>query len=251
MKHAIRLGAMAFVLALVSDPARAGLADYLDTITKSVSGTGSSDAAAVLSDDDMVAGLREALDQGTRFAVDRLGQDGGFLNNSKVRIPMPSSLVRVEKSLRSVGQDQLADEFITSMNHAAEQAVPEATVIFGDAIRQMSITDAKDILAGPEDAATQYFRTSTEDALTAKLRPIVERAMAGAGVTSAYKYMTAQAGGITSLLSRDVTDLDGYVTDRTLDGLFVMIAEEERRIRENPLGYSSDLLQKVFGAYAP
>ena len=251
MKHAIRLGAMAFVLALVSDPARAGLADYLDTITKSVSGTGSSDAAAVLSDDDMVAGLREALDQGTRFAVDRLGQDGGFLNNSKVLIPMPSSLVRVEKSLRSVGQDQLADEFITSMSHAAEQAVPEATVIFGDAIRQMSITDAKDILAGPEDAATQYFRTSTEDALTAKLRPIVERATAGAGVTSAYKNMTAQAGGITSLLSRDVTDLDGYVTDRTLDGLFVMIAEEERRIRENPLGYSSDLLQKVFGAYAP
>lgn len=251
MKHAIRLGAMAFVLALVSDPARAGLADYLDTITKSVSGTGSSDAAAVLSDDDMVAGLREALDQGTRFAVDRLGQDGGFLNNSKVLIPMPSSLVRVEKSLRSVGQDQLADEFITSMSHAAEQAVPEATVIFGDAIRQMSITDAKDILAGPEDAATQYFRTSTEDALTAKLRPIVERATAGAGVTSAYKNMTAQAGGITSLLSRDVTNLDGYVTDRTLDGLFVMIAEEERRIRENPLGYSSDLLQKVFGAYAP
>jgi hypothetical protein len=163
---------------------------------------------------------------------------------------MPDSLAWVEKSLRSVGQDELADEFIATMNHAAEQAAPEAAAIFGDAIRQMSVQDAKDILGGSEDAATQYFRTHTGDELARKMRPIVESATANTGVTSAYKNMTAQAGGVTSLLPADVTDLDGYVTDKTLDGLFLMIAREEKRIRENPLGYSSDLLQKVFGAYA-
>ena len=215
-----------------------------------MTGTGGGDAAAALIEDEMVAGLKEALDRGTQFAVDKLGQEGGFLNNSKVRIPMPDSLAWVEKSLRSIGQDGLADEFIATMNHAAEQAAPEAAGIFGDAIRQMSVQDANDILAGPEDAATQYFRTNTGDALAQKMRPIVESATARTGVTSAYKNMTAQAGGITSLLPGGVTDLDGYVTDKTLDGLFLMIAKEEKRIRENPLGYSSDLLQKVFGSYA-
>lgn len=243
-------GVIVLALALASPASQAGLSDYLDSITQSVTGTGGGDAAAALSEDEMVAGLKEALDRGTQFAVDKLGQEGGFLNNSKVRIPMPDSLAWVEKSLRSIGQDSLADEFIATMNHAAEQATPEAAAIFGDAIRQMSVQDAKDILAGPEDAATQYFRTHTGDALAQKMRPVVESATARTGVTSAYKNMTAQAGGITSLLPGSVTDLDGYVTDKTLDGLFLMIAKEEKRIRENPLGYSSDLLQKVFGAYA-
>jgi hypothetical protein len=251
MRHASDiLGSIVLTLVLASPASQAGLSDYLDSVRESVTGAGSGDAAAALSDDEMVAGLKEALDRGTQFAVDKLGQEGGFLNNRKVRIPMPDSLAWVEKSLRSVGQDELADEFIATMNHAAEQAAPEAAAIFGDAIRQMSVQDAKDILGGSEDAATQYFRTHTEDELARKMRPIVESATANTGVTSAYKNMTAQAGGVTSLLPADVTDLDGYVTDKTLDGLFLMIAREEKRIRENPLGYSSDLLQKVFGAYA-
>jgi hypothetical protein len=243
-------GIILFALMLVSPLSQAGLSDYLDSLSNTVSGAGGGDGAGALSEDEMVAGLKEALDRGARFAVDKLGQEGGFLNNSAVRIPMPDSLVWVEKSLRSIGQEELADEFIASMNHAAEQATPEATAIFGDAIRQMSVEDAKDILAGPEDAATQYFRRHTGDALVRKMRPIVESATARTGVTSAYKSMTAQAGGLTGLMPGNVTDLDGYVTDKTLDGLFLMIAKEEKRIRKNPLGYSSDLLHKVFGAYA-
>ena len=134
------------------------------------------------------------------------------------------------------------------MNHAAEQAVPQAAAIFCEAIENMSVEDAQGILTGPDDAATQYFRTHTEAALTAKMRPIVEDATARSGVTSAYKNMTARAGGMTSLLSGDAADLDGYVTDQTLDGLFLMIAAEEKKIRENPLARSTDLLKKVFGA---
>lgn len=240
----ITAGLLGVVLA--SSSLHAGLSDLLDALKGGVTGE-STGAAGTLSNEDMVAGLKEALGQGTQFAVDQLGRDGGFLDNARVRIPMPKSLAWVEKSLRVLHQDRLADEFVASMNHAAERAVPEAASIFGDAIRQMSLEDARGILSGPDDAATQYFRRTTSAALTRKLRPIVEQATARAGVTASYKNMMSKAGGLTSLLSQDATDLDGYVTDKTLDGLFLMVAEEEKRIRENPLARSSELLRKVFG----
>jgi len=227
----------------------AGWSDYLDNLKGSMSIPEETTSGVSLSDAEMISGLKEALDKGTQFAVDSLGKAGGFLDNSKVKIPMPDSLSWVEKSLRTLGQDELADEFIATMNHAAEQAVPEAATIFGDAIQDMSMEDARGILTGPDDSATRYFRTKTEAALTEKMRPIVEQATARTGVTSAYKNMTASAGGLTSMLSSDATDLDGYVTGKTLDGLFLMIAEEEKKIRENPLARSTDLLKKVFGAY--
>ena len=238
---------------LASQPVTAGWSDYLDVLKQSAPGgtTTQAPAGAALSTDETTAGLKEALAQGTRVAVEQLGQDGGFLDNAKVRIPMPESLSWVEKSLRMAGQERLADEFVASMNHAAEQAVPEAASIFGDAIQQMSLADANAILTGPEDAATQYFRTHTEAALTARMRPIVSEATANTGVTAAYKNMLSGTGGLTSLLSSDATDLDGYVTDKALDGLFLMVAEEERRIRANPLARSTDLLKKVFGSVAP
>jgi len=222
---------------------------YLDKLKGSVNIPTETSSVASLSHTEMVAGLKEALSEGTQFAVDSLGKEGGFLDNSKVKIPMPDSLSWVEKSLRTLHQDELADEFIDTMNHAAERAVPEAAVIFGTAIRNMSIEDAQEILTGPDDAATQYFRTSTQAELTERMRPVVEEATAQTGVTSAYKNMTARAGGMISLLPSDATDLDGYVTSKTLDGLFIMIAEEEKKIRENPLARSTDLLKKVFGAY--
>jgi hypothetical protein len=237
------------VWAATSAPAVAGWADYVDKLKGSVGVQEETASGVSLTDAEMVSGLKEALNKGTQFAVDSLGRDGGFLNNSKVKIPMPESLSWVEKSLRTMRQDELADEFIATMNHAAEQAVPEAAAIFGDAIQQMSVEDAQGILTGPDDAATQYFRTNTEDALAGKMRPIVEEATARTGVTSAYKNMTSRAGGMTGMLSSEATDLDGYVTGKTLDGLFLMIAEEEKKIRENPLARSSDLLKKVFGAY--
>jgi hypothetical protein len=238
---------------LASQPAAAGWPDYLDVLKQPAPGGTASraPAAAALTSDEAVAGLREALVQGTRFAVDQLGREGGFLDNAQVRIPMPQSLSWVEKSLRMAGQEQLADEFVASMNHAAEQAVPEAADIFVTAIQQMSLADANAILTGPDDAATQYFRTHTETALTARMHPIVAEATANAGVTAAYKNMLSSAGGLTGLLPTGATDLDGYVTDKALDGLFLMVASEERRIRANPLARSTELLKKVFGSVSP
>lgn len=243
---------VALPVILASSSLNAGLSDLFDSLKGGMSQqapASAESAAGAPTDGEMIAGLKEALNKGTQFAVDNLGKDGGFLDNDKVRIPMPSSLAWVEKTLRTLRQDRLADEFVASMNHAAEQAVPEAAAIFGDAIQQMSLEDARGILSGPDDAATQYFRRTTSDALTAKMRPIVEEATSRTGVTSNYKAMTAKAGGLTSLLSEDTTDLDGYVTDKTLDGLFLMVAEEEKRIRENPLARTSDLLKKVFGSF--
>lgn len=245
-----------FLLAFSAGPVQAGWGELLDVFRDSAptpaqqmpAETPAPAVAAQPSEGETIAGLREALRKGTEYAVSSLGQKGGFLNNARVRIPMPGSLAWVEKTLRTVRQDRLADEFVASMNHAAEQAVSEAAAIFGDAISRMTLDDARGILTGPDDAATQYFRRTTSDALTAKMRPIVEQATSRTGVTSSYKKMTAQAGGLAGMLSGDASDLDGYVTDKTLDGLFLMIAEEEKRIRENPLARSSDLLQKVFGS---
>jgi Protein of unknown function (DUF4197) len=234
-------------------PVTAGLSDYMDSLkgVMATSPTGVPAAADSLSNEEVVAGLKAALQKGTRFAVESLGKDGGYLDNAAVRIPMPDSLAWVEKSLRKLGQDQLADEFVVSMNHAAEQAVPEAAAIFSDAIQTMTLDDARAILTGPDDAATQYFRVHTGTALTERMRPIISRATAEAGVTSAYKRMLASAGGLGSMLPGNVTDIDGYVTQEALDGLFSMIAIEEQQIRENPLARSSDLLKKVFGSVSP
>lgn len=233
----------------VSTPVVADWSKYLDTVKGAAETAGVSTSSVDLTNTEMVAGLKEALDKGTRFAVDTLGKPGGFLDNQKVRIPMPESLSWVESSLRTLRQDELADEFITTMNQAAEQAVPEATDIFGEAIQNMSVEDAQGILSGPDDAATEYFRSNTESTLTERMRPIVEAATARTGVTSAYKNMTAKAGGLTAMMPGSATDIDGYITTRTLDGLFLMIAEEERKIRENPVARSSELMKKVFSAY--
>lgn len=252
MRHRLLVAAALFTAGFAPG-VYAGWSDYLDKLGGAVTGSDATDTPALssLTDQEMVAGLKQALEKGTRLAVDSLGTQGGFLDNAAVRIPMPDSLSWVEKSLRAVGQTQLADDFVTSMNHAAEQAVPEAAAIFGTAIQAMTVQDAKTILNGPDDAATQYFRTHTEAALTEKMRPIVTQATETAGVTSSYKSMMSSAGGLTSLLSKDTTDLDGYVTQKTLDGLFLMVAEEEKQIRENPVARSTELLKKVFGSVSP
>ena len=253
MKKTTPLTALAVLLTAFGRGATAGLSDYLDKLGGSVTGTqaGKTAGMASLTDQEMVAGLKQALAKGTGFAVETLGRQGGFLDNAKVRIPMPKSLAWVEKSLRAVHQDALADEFVASMNHAAEQAVPEAAAVFREAIEAMSVADARNILSGPDDAATQYFRTHTEGALTEKMRPIVARTTATAGVTASYKKMMSSAGSLSGLLSGGATDLDAYVTEKTLDGLFLMVAEEEKRIRENPVARSTELLKKVFGSVSP
>lgn len=228
-------------------------AGFLDWLTKPAT-TGATSATtspiAALTQDEMARGLREALSKGVNLAVNNLGKDGGFLKNADVKIPMPENLQRVEKTLRKLGQDKLADDFVATMNHAAEQAVPLAANIFTGAITNMTVADAKSILTGPEDAATQYFRKTSEEQLREKFLPIVKQATEKTGVTSAYKNLLKQAGPVAAFLGTDAGDLDGYVTQKSLDGLFKMIATEEKFIRQNPVARSTDLLKKVFGSVA-
>lgn len=203
---------------------------------------------ATLSHGEMTGGLKEALAHGIQHAITQLGKDGGFLNNLDVKIPMPQTLSQVDKALRAMGQGKMADEFIATINHAAEQAVPEAAQVFGDAIKAMTVADARAVLTGPNDSATQHFRKTGEEQLRQKFLPIVKTATEKAGVTAAYKNMIGKAGPAASFLGKEAGDLDGYVTQKSLDGLFKMIAVEEKRIRENPVARTTDILKKVFGA---
>lgn len=208
--------------------------------------------SAVLSQDEISGALKEALAKGVERAVTALGQNDGFLKDASVRIPMPENLQKVERTLRSLGQEKLADEFVTTMNRAAEKAVPEAAAVLGGAVKQMTVADAKAILTSTNNAATAYFRRTSTTNLYERFLPIVRAATEQAGVTAAYKKMTEKAsfGGFSasSLLGQNSADLDGYITRKALDGLFVKVGQEEERIRENPAARTTDLLQKVFGA---
>ena len=201
-----------------------------------------------VSNADVSSGLKGALFQGVRNAVDELGQENGFLDNTRVKIPLPKSLQKIEKTLRFAGQGDRVDEFVEAMNHAAERAVPEATDIFLDSIKQMSCTDARNILfSGQDDAATQFFRRTSEQRLRQKFRPVVEDFTEQVGVTQKYKQMIGSYGFLGKVVGRDATDLDGYVTDKALDGLFLLVADEERKIRRDPVGRTTSILRKVFG----
>ena len=204
--------------------------------------------AKAVSDTEISGGLKEALVKGVTFAVDSLGKENGFLDNARVKIPLPKTLRKLEKGLRIAGQGKSVDEFVASMNHAAEKAVPVAIDVFVDAIKQMSFDDARKILfSGQDDSATQFFRGTSEETLRGKFRPIVEEFTAKTGVTQKYKAMIGKAGFAAALLGKDATDLDGYVTQKALDGLFLLVADEEKKIRKNPIGRTTDLLRKVFG----
>jgi hypothetical protein len=201
-----------------------------------------------VSENEISRGLKEALGKGVRLAINTLGQDDGFFRNPRVKIPLPNSLQKLERGLRIAGQGRAVDDFILSMNRAAEKAVPVAIDVFVDAISEMTFDDARNILfSGRDDAATQFFRRSSEETLRGKFRPIVEEFTEKVGVTQKYKAMTARAGFAAAFLGRDATDLDGYVTQKALDGLFLLIADEEKKIRRNPLGRTTDILRKVFG----
>lgn len=206
------------------------------------------DAVAALTPEETVAGLKAALAQGVETAVKSLGKPDGFLQDLQVKIPMPASLQRVESTLRTFGQNQLADEFVTSLNRAAEQAVPAAATVLGESVQQMTLADAKAILTSTNHAATAYFRRTSETNLYARFHPIVQKATAQVGVTRTYKQMTDKIGFAAPFLGAEVPDLDAYVTQKSLDGLFLKVAEEEKRIRENPVARTTDLLQRVFGA---
>lgn len=207
-------------------------------------------AAAPLAENEIIGGLREALAVGTTKAINQLGRTDGYWANAGVRIPLPPEMVKLEKSLRQFGQDKLVDDFHLTLNRAAEQAVPQVADIFGNAVRQMSIQDARAILNGSPDAATQFFRRTTSESIYAKVYPIVQTSTQRVGVTQQYKKLASSYGPLLKMAGVKNLDLDGYVTEQALAGLFTTIAQEEARIRQNPAARTSEILKRVFGAQA-
>lgn len=202
---------------------------------------------ADLSNRDAVAGLKDALAKGSQAAVARLGVENGFLGNERIKIPLPPSLRSVESVMRSVGMGRQADELVLRMNRAAEAAVPGARTLLADAVKKMSVQDAKGILAGGDDAATQYFKRTTSEPLARQFQPIVKKAMQKVKLAEKYNELAA-SGARFGLVKEEDAQLEDYVTRRTLDGLFVAIAEEEAKIRKDPAGAASAIIKKVFGA---
>jgi len=190
--------------------------------------------------------IRETLAQAADVAVNRLGQLDGFNANPRVRIPLPPELSRLEHGLRRLGMERYADDFVLAMNRAAEAAVPAAKPVLIETVRDMSVTDAVDILRGDDDAATRYFQVHSEAPLRERLRPLVAEATAQAGVTTAYKRLLKKARLLIRTPDLTRFDLDTYVTYETLAGLYVLMAEEERHIRRDPRARGTELLKRAF-----
>ena len=252
MRHLEKtLPALLLLGAVAAQPLQAGWGDLLNSAQQALDRSGVTDggtgAGAALSDDEIVRGLKEALNLGVEKAIALLGRAGGYLDDPQVRIPLPDTIDTLAKGLRAAGQGELVDQFTGSMNRAAEQAVPETVAIFTQAIREMSLEDARGILQGSDSAATDYFRRHSSDRLRDAILPIVKQTTAQNQVTARYKDLAGQAGFLGSFLGQDALDLDRYVTDRALDGLFLKLAEQERLIRSDPLARSTDLLKAVFG----
>lgn len=202
---------------------------------------------ADLSNRDAVAGLREALTKGAHAAVGRLGVENGFFGDERVRIPMPESMKKAENLMRRVGMGRQADDLILRMNRAAEAAVPEAKAVLVDAVKQMSVADARSILTGGEDAATRYFRRTMTGPLTRRFQPIVVKAMDRVQLAESWDRFASRAARLGLVRDEDA-NLEDYITRKALDGLFLVIAEEEKKIRANPMAETSNILRKVFGA---
>ena len=202
---------------------------------------------ADISGKDAGAGLKEALTQGAGKAVDLLGKQDGFLGNPKVKIPLPESVQKVEGVLRGLGMGKQADELVTAMNRAAEAAVPQAKALLVNSIKKMSVEDAKGILSGGQDSATQYFRRTTSGQLAEKFKPVVRGAIAKVKLAEKYDQFAGKAAKFGLVREQDA-HLENYVTQKTLDGLYLLIADEEKAIRNDPAGAAGKLAKKVFGA---
>lgn len=215
--------------------------------TLAASGLWTLDARALsLSEADAASGLRLALERGVDFAVSLLGRSGGFLDNPKVRIPLPGYLNQAAQVLKALGQQKRVDELVVAMNRAAEAAVPEGKAILVDAVKSMSVDDARRIITGGDTSVTQFFAGKTRKPLTVKMLPIVTAATEKVSLAEKYNAVAGKAAGAGLLKPQDA-NVEQYVTAKTLDGLYLVIGEEERKIRKDPAGTGSALLAKVFG----
>ncbi len=192
-------------------------------------------------------GLKIALEKGALAAVNLLGRPGGFLNNEKVRIPLPGYLNDASKLLSMLGQGGRVEELVTAMNRAAEAAVPMAKNLLVSAVKSMSVSDAKDILSGGDTSVTAFFAQKTRDPLAVQFLPVVAKATAKVGMAEKYNQVAGKAASL-GLLKKDDANIESYVTSKSLDGLYLMIGEEEKKIRQDPVGTGSAVLKKVFGA---
>jgi hypothetical protein len=228
------------IFTLQAPSSLAGIEDLFKDIQKAV-GIGGG-----LSESKIIEGLKEALEIGMSNAVKLVSQVDGYYKNPKIKIPLPESVQKVEKVLRVAGYGSEVDAFELSMNRAAEQAAPKAKTLFVDSVKQMSFEDARKILDGRDNEATLYFEDKTRGKLTEIFKPIVHSSMSQVGVTRSYQDLDAKVRTIPFTESLSF-DLDQYVTDGALNGLFLMLAEEERKIRQDPAARVTDLLKEVFG----
>ena len=228
------------ILIFLLGPAHNSSAGFLDDLLKQVTGSKESE------EDTLVSGLKEALDIGTKNAVKTVSQENGYFGNLDIKIPVPRKIEKAESVLRKIGLGKQVDEFILSMNRAAEGAAPQAVDIFVGAIRDMTVVDAYGIVKGEETAGTEYFRGKTSDDLTGLFRPVITESMARVGVVKSYKKMIDKYNSLPLVNKVDV-DLEGYVTEEALYGLFFMVGEEEKKIRTDPAARVTELLRKVFG----
>lgn len=240
------LGKLGGALPQQAAPAPAA-ATPITPATVAVAPTISAASLSGISNKDQVGSLKQALTQGAETAVASLAKPDGFLGNNKVRIPLPDSLQQADGLMRKFGMGSYADDLTTSMNRAAEAAVPEAKTLLVGAVKKMTVEDAKGILMGGNDSATQYFRKNTEEALAGKFKPIVNKSMQK--VKLAEKYDQFAGKGVQfGLVDAKDAKLDDYITRKAMDGLFVMMAEQEKAIRANPLQATGSLAKKVFSA---
>ncbi|SDH27130.1 DUF4197 domain-containing protein [Pseudomonas abietaniphila] len=200
-----------------------------------------------LSQSDATGGLKDALTQGAQIAVKQLGVPGGFSNNKDVRIELPGKLGKVASKMKMLGMGTQVEQLETSMNQAAEAAVPQAQALLVDAVKKMSVSDAKGILSGGKDSATQYLNKSSREQIRAKFLPIVKQATDKVGLAQKYNAFAGQAASLGVVDAKDA-NVEGYVTEKALDGLFEMIAKQEESIRANPAAAATSLAKKVFGA---
>lgn len=243
--HLRRVSVRSFA-ALLSIGALAGCAstDALDTLKKAGVLSGGA-AGGAITGDEITAGLKEALTKGSTAVVSKLGTSGGFASDPKIRIPLPSSLAKARDFAAKVGLDGRFNELENKLNEAAEAATPKAKSLFVDAVKSMSVSDAKGILQGPDNAATQYFEDRTRGDLGDAMSPIVDRSLSEVGAVSYFTNLMSSYNKIP-FAPKVETDLTSHVVNKGMDGIFLYIAEEEAAIRANPLKRTSELLQRVF-----
>lgn len=239
-------GVVVMGLALVCLSAAAqGWKDYAKQIFSSPA---AGSAAGTLAESEIVQGLREALAKGTRKAVLQLGQPDGFWGSDLFRVPLPKPLLQADGLLRAGGYGAQLDQLHLSFNRAAEQAVPVAADVFAQAVSRLTLQDARGILSGAPDAATQYFRRTTGDTLAVQFKPLVAKVTAGSGLVQQYEKVMVTAGPFAALAGAKNTDVNDYVARKALDSLFLRVAQEEKAIREDPSARTSAVLRKVFGS---